>query len=129
MEASSRAKALYGNARTSVKSNSQIEYQAFARVTQDIKTFANSGPEKFASLVSALHQNLRLWTIIASDVAANGNGLPQQLRAQLLYLAEFTMVHTRKVLKGEAEPEALIDINTAVMKGLRQQEEAAKCPA
>ena len=45
--------------------------------------------------------------------------LPPALRAQLFYLYEFTDQHSRKVLAGNASIEVLVDINTAVMRGLR----------
>ena len=32
---------------------------------------------------------------------------------------EFTRVHSRKVLDGKATPDALLDVNRAVMRGLR----------
>ena len=51
-------------------------------------------------------------------MADDGNGLPRTLRAQIFYLSEFTDHHSRRVLKGEAEVDALIDINLAVMRGL-----------
>lgn len=125
MDASTRAHSLYGDATAAVKSPRQVEYQAFAKITQDLSATSALDKTGFPRLAAALHQNLRLWTIVATDVALSGNGLPNQLRAQLFYLAEFTRSHTGKVLKGEAETDALIDINTAVMKGLRERAEAA----
>ncbi|MEM8755376.1 MAG: flagellar biosynthesis regulator FlaF [Pseudomonadota bacterium] len=130
MEAYRQAQSAYGNVRGAVKSPSQIEYQAFAQITKNIKSAAVGLEDatEFPRLAAALHENLRLWTIIASDVASNGNGLPETLRAQFFYLAEFTRAHTQKVLKREAEVEDLVDINTAVMRGLRAQERTP-CPA
>ena len=128
MNATQRAYSAYGDAKTPQKTPSQIEYQAFAKITQDLSGAAKSAEAEFPRLAAALHENLRLWTFVATGVVADENELPKQLRAQLFYLAEFTRVHTSKVLKGEAEAEALIDINTAVMKGLRTQD-AAPCPA
>lgn len=130
MDAALRASSVYGDPRTSVKSPRQIEYQAFAKITQDLTgAAAEEGRVSFSQLAEALHENLRLWTVVAADVAESDNALPENLRAQLFYLAEFTRAHTRKVLKGEAEAAALIDINTAVMRGLRRSQEAAICPA
>jgi flagellar protein FlaF len=45
------------------------------------------------------------------------------LRARIFYLAEFTRAHTRKVLRRTAGPDALVEINLAVMRGLRASED------
>lgn len=97
------------------------EYELFARITHRLRAAhaLGSGPG-FAALARALHDNRRLWTALAADVADKDNSLPPPLRAQIFYLAEFTRLHTRKVLAREADAEVLIDINTAIMKGLRQ---------
>ena len=129
MEAARRATSAYGNPRASARSPRQVEYQAFAKITQDLKGASSETVLEFPKLAAALHENLRLWTIVATGVAVDENELPDGLRAQLFYLAEFTRAHTSKVLKGEAEAEALIDINTAIMKGLRQKQEASECLA
>lgn len=119
----------YRDASAVVQSPSQIEYQAFARITHQLSQYSQPGNGPFARLVEALHENLRLWTIVAGDVSQPDNDLPQSLRAQFFYLAEFTRDHTRKVLKGDAEALPLVDINLAIMKGLRAQNGAALCPA
>ena len=56
---------------------------------------------------------------------SDANRLPVPLRAQLISLAEFVRRHSLAVLGGRAEVGALIDINTAIMKGLRGNLEAA----
>ncbi len=78
-------------------------------------------PLDFSALVQALHENRELWTLLATDVADKDNKLPAQLRAQIFYLAEFTNHHTRQVLAQDATADVLVEINTAVMRGLRQQ--------
>ncbi|MBB5515224.1 flagellar protein FlaF [Rubricella aquisinus] len=98
-----------------------VEYSAFARITAALKA-SKDGP--FAAIAEALHANRRLWDIIAGDVSQPENGLPKPLRAQLFYLSEFSRVHGAKVLKGEATVDALIDVNTAVMRGLRAAQPA-----
>lgn len=129
MEAVRRASSAYGDPKASARSPRQVEYQAFAKITQELKGAMAQSEFAFPKLAAALHENLRLWTIVASGVAVDENALPDGLRAQLFYLAEFTRAHTSKVLRGEAEAEALIDINTAIMKGLRQSREATECLA
>lgn len=130
MDAQHQAAASYGQAQTAVKAPKQIEYQAFARITRALGAAAETdGPSAFPRLAAALHDNLRLWTVIATDVALEGNGLPETLRARLFYLAEFTRAHTRKILAQEEDAAPLIEINTTIMRGLRQQSEAALCRA
>ena len=62
---------------------------------------------------------------MATQVADAKNALPQGLRAQIFYLAEFTLQHSRKALSGGASVRPLIEINTAVMRGLRGEGQAA----
>ncbi|MFV0475109.1 MAG: flagellar biosynthesis regulator FlaF [Pikeienuella sp.] len=130
MNAHNRAAAAYGDA----KSPRQVEYLAFARITRTLSEAsaaleAGGAFEAFARLVAALHENMKLWTFIAAQVANPGNALPQNLRAQLFYLFEFTNAHTKLILSREADTQPLIDVNTAVMRGLRQDHGAQPCPA
>lgn len=96
-----------------------VEYQVFTRATGKLSRASRDGAE-FRELAEALHENLSLWNVIATDVIDDDNALPNQLRAQLFYLYEFTRAHTKKVMRREADAAPLIDINTAVMRGLRQ---------
>ncbi len=119
MNAQLFARAAYGRPETPIRSYRQIEYDLFAKITQKM-TQANQVRETdFPFFMAALHENLRLWRTIATDVSSPENGLPEQLRAKLYYLYQFTDQHSRKVAKREAAIEVLIDINTAIMRGLR----------
>ncbi|OSP54762.1 flagellar biosynthesis regulator FlhF [Pseudoruegeria sp. SK021] len=113
------ARTAYSPATSAVRTPQSIEYAAFARVTRDLK-----GAEDHAALVRPLHDNRRLWTVLASSVADGDNALPTTLRAQIFYLAEFTVHYTRRILQDKADPAVLIDINAAVMRGLREQGQA-----
>lgn len=111
------AQKAYANSQRSVGTPRAVEYQIFARVTRDLRLAEESG--SYPRLAEALHANVELWTVIAADVAGDGNGLPKELRASLFALGQFTRAHTQKVLGRQADVSALVDINTAVMKGLR----------
>ncbi len=129
MNTASLASSAYGGASAAVRVPRQDEYAAFVHVTRRLLD-ANSGqPRDFPALAAALHDNRRLWTVLASDVASSGNGLPVTLRAGIFQLAEFSRLHTRKVLAGAADAAALIDVNMAMMRGLRNAQESAPCPA
>jgi flagellar protein FlaF len=115
----------YGAPGTPVRSERSTEYDLFARITRRLReAFAKGKPGRM-DLARALHDNQRLWTTLAVDVADDGNGLPRDLRARLFYLAEFTRVHSSKVLSDDASAEVLIDINTAVMRGLAARRDGA----
>ncbi|PZQ97600.1 MAG: flagellar biosynthesis regulatory protein FlaF [Cereibacter sphaeroides] len=113
------ARTAYSAPGTPARSLRGIEYDVFARVTHGLKAGLTAGRAEFPKLAGALHENNQLWAVLAADVADKDNGLPAPLRAQLFYLYEFTLQHSRKVIAGTASPEVLIDINTAVMRGLR----------
>lgn len=119
MNAFYQAQQAYSSAaQAPLRTSRSAEYQAFSEIIRRLSRAGQMEAAKFAELASAIHDNRALWTILASDVASADNALPETLRAQIFYLAEFTDQHSRKVLKGEADVSALIEINTAVMRGL-----------
>lgn len=115
------ARTAYAQSAAPIRTNQGTEYDAFARITRRIKEAADKGRVGFSALASAIHDNRRLWILLAADVADKNNQLPPQLRAQILYLAKFSLQHSTKVLNGSGKVDVLIDINTAIMRGLRQQ--------
>ena len=119
MTALDLARTAYSAPGTPARTLRGIEYDLFARVTHRLKVAHSAGRAEFAALAIALHENQELWTTLAADVSEPGNALPAPLRAQLFYLFEFTAQHSRKIMAGEGTAEVLIDINTAIMRGLR----------
>ncbi len=117
------AQRAYAQTANPIRTPRGLEYEAFARITHKLKSAAEGG--KISALAAAVHQNRQLWTLLASDVADPLNGLPTDLRARIFYLAEFTNQHSRKVLHREATIQPLIEVNTAIMRGLREQEAKA----
>lgn len=115
-----QARQAYGAAISSARTARTAEQHIIAEATSRLRAAA-SDPRNFPRLAAALHDNRRLWTRLAADVADDGNGLPQALRARLFYLAEFTNHHSALVLQGKADAGPLIDINIAVMRGLSGQ--------
>ena len=116
MNASTLAQAAYASSTAPIRTERSTEYDIFARITQKLK---NINPKNnYSGFVTALHENRQLWSLLAVDVADAGNKLAPQLRAQIFYLAEFTSLHTSKILAGEAEVQDLVEINTSIMRGL-----------
>ncbi len=119
MNTMNAARSAYARLETPSRSPRMVEYDLIARVTQRLTSTWAKRREDFSGFATALTDNQRLWSTLAADVAEPGNGLPQALRAQLFYLYQFTVEHSRTVLDDKGSIEVLVDINTAVMKGLR----------
>lgn len=116
--AARQAQLAYGRSSLPVRTNRGTEYAVFMRVTQRMKAAAEQGRAGFPALAAAIHDNRRLWTTLAADVADSGNALPPDLRARIFYLAEFSFLHGAKVLAGTADVRPLLEINAAIMRGL-----------
>lgn len=125
MIAHSAARAAYSRPEAPQRNPRDLEYDLLARATKALSLAARGTPRNYPALVAALDENQRLWSALAADVAEPGNGLPAHLRAQLFYLYEFTAQHSQAIRDKDASVEVLIDINSAVMRGLRGQGGAA----
>lgn len=125
MNASLQAQAVYGTPVAATRTPRDIEYEVFARITRRLRGASQASGGGFAALAAALHENRRLWSALADDLLDDDNGLPAPLRAGLLSLAVFTDRHTTAVLNGRADAGVLVEINTAVMRGLRGDPGAA----
>ncbi|MEM6899775.1 MAG: flagellar biosynthesis regulator FlaF, partial [Pseudomonadota bacterium] len=102
------------------KTTRDTEYDAFARITSRLKAAASKGRSAYNELAEALHENRKLWTILAADVASKSNSLSPDIRARIFYLSEFTQKHSSLVLRKEASVRPLLEVNIAIMRGLRQ---------
>ncbi len=125
MTALDKARAAYGVSARAVRTPRDTEHDALARVTGALRRAQDGGAASFPDLARAIHDNRALWTVFTTDLAGEGNGLPPDLRARLLSLAIFVEAHSSKVLRGAATVGPLVDINVAVMRGLRASEPAA----
>ncbi|MEP2717365.1 flagellar biosynthesis regulator FlaF [Pseudophaeobacter sp.] len=124
MNALLKAKSAYSAAKAPTKTTKDHEYDIVARSTHNLlaahkAAAAKKGPEGFTVLAEALHKNRKMWNIFEVDLAAKENELPQDVKDNLFYLAEFTRQHTSKVLSRKANVRPLIEVNMAVLSGLR----------
>lgn len=123
MNALNLARMAYTSSAAPIRTNRDAEYDAFVRVTRRLTSL---NPKKdFPGFALALHDNRQLWNLLAVDVADDGNQLSKELRAQIFYLAEFTSHHTTQILMHGASVDPLVEINTAIMRGLRQKGDTA----
>jgi flagellar protein FlaF len=107
----------YGN--SVVRTARDAEYDVFSRVTRMLRQADEAGHG--IDRIAAVDKNNQLWTILASDLASPGNALRDHVRAGLLSLAGFALRHGHLALSGKVSLAPLIDINMAMMRGLRQE--------
>lgn len=107
----------HGYGTNAVRTDRDNEYHVFSRVTAMMREAVANG-DRFAE-IEAVAKNNHLWSILSADLAGSNNGLPDEIRAGLLSLAQFSMRHGHAVLARKAAIDVLIDINMSIMKGLR----------
>ncbi|MGI9388682.1 MAG: flagellar biosynthesis regulator FlaF [Boseongicola sp.] len=117
-----RAQSAYAKAATPVRSQRSVEYDAFSKISHTLRDAALDRDRNFPAFAAALADNRRLWTTLAVDVAQSENALPEDLRARIFWLAEFAEAETREILRGAGDARVLIEINAAIMQGLRGNE-------
>lgn len=121
MNASTLAMRGYAENAATTRNERRSEYDVFARVTQGLRNTATKAKSDFSSYAEALHLNRRLWTALVVDVADPSNPIPEDLKARVIYLSEFTQLHTRKILRENASVLPLLEVNMAVMRGLKSE--------
>lgn len=110
----------YQNAHRSAETPRQTEYRLFAQVTAALAE-AKRTEARGAALVDALDWNRRLWSTLAADCGSAGNGLPRELRAQIISVGLWVSRYATDVARGKADIDALIDVNRSIMEGLAMQ--------
>ncbi len=79
---------------------------------------ARLNPLNLAELIEALLWNKQIWDHLMTELAAEDNRLPQELRKGLIKLALWVGGETQRILDGESDTDTLIEINQTVMEGL-----------
>lgn len=110
----------YAQSAAPTRTPRDTEYEAISKITHRLKSAAARQATDFGGFVQALHENRRLWSVLATGVSDAQNDLPRDLRARIYYLAEFTEHHSSLVLGKTATVEPLLEINMSVLRGLRQ---------
>ena len=76
-------------------------------------------------LMQPLHRNREMWSVFVTDCGARGNGLPNELRAQIISIGLWVERFTSDVVAGREPIGELISVNRTIMEGLRGQRLAA----
>ncbi|WP_187430686.1 hypothetical protein ROLI_000700 [Roseobacter fucihabitans] len=119
MNAFSQAQRAYAPTQAPIKTTRSIEYEVIARISYRMKSAMQN--DDFPALASALYENNKLWLTLGLDAADDDNLLPNELRASIVYLADFTRQHTHKVLQKLETAVPLLEINAAILRGLKQE--------
>ena len=116
MNASLMAQAAYAADAAPIRTPRATEYEVFAKATTALRRASNA-----VERARAIADNRALWTLLATEVADPRNPLPRTLRARIFYLSEFVTHESRRVLRGDSDTAALVDVNAAIMSGLNQK--------
>jgi flagellar biosynthesis activator protein FlaF len=119
MDIAAQAANGYRAVRLQTQSPRHTEAQLFAEITAGLVRAQRAGKPGFQELVAMLHKNRTLWEALVADLALDSNTLPTPLKGQLIQLGHFVRQFTARVLKGEDDVQALIDVNHAILEGLR----------
>lgn len=117
MNAYALAQRAYAPTSAPTRSERSVEYDVIARITSRLRAAITDNV--YPKLIEALHENNTLWRTLAIDVADPKNALPQTLRARIFYLAEFTDLQTKKVIREGASAIPLLEVNMAILRGLK----------
>lgn len=93
------------------------EYRLISGVTQQLIEAKEQGWQG-AELMPPLHQNRKIWSMLAILCGSPGNKLPTDLRASIISLSLWVDRHTSDVMRQRDSIDALISVNCAIMEGL-----------
>jgi flagellar protein FlaF len=72
--------------------------------------------------IEALHKTHQLWSLLVRDLNHPGNGLPPNLKQQLIALGFWAMVYSTRAIANVNMPlKPLIDLHRDMIEGLRAQ--------
>lgn len=119
MNSTAQAQRAYAPAASPTRTARSAEYEVIARISHRMKKAIQADDHK--ALAEALIENQRLWMTLAGDCLNDDNLLPEETRAGIVSLSEFTRTHTQKVLRKTETAIPLLEINAAILKGLKQE--------
>ena len=107
----------------------QTEYRLFGQVTRALMEAEQLDKSFIRERMDALDWNRRMWSLLGADCSLATNGLPEQLRANIVSLSIWVNKHTSLVMRNKEDFAPLIDVNRIIMQGLlpqaQTQEQAA----
>ncbi len=117
--------AAYQQSQNTTQNPRDVEYRLLGQVTaamiaaQEVFEASKADVKLKKQVVDAALWNRNVWSAFRSDLLNEGNQLPKELKAQLISISLFIERETNEIMNGDADFEALIDINQQIIEGLR----------
>ena len=109
----------YGQVQTRTADDRNIEYTVFQQITDAMEVAASAEPQSRSAIVAAVNRNNQLWTALAADLMHPDNALPDELKQNLLNIAEYVRRTGMKTISRQADIADLIDMNKTIMAGMK----------
>jgi flagellar protein FlaF len=98
------------------------ERRAFDTAISKLRLAQQAGRGTRESVEALLFVN-RLWTILLEDLADQGNGLPDSLKASLISIGIWMLRRAEDIRQGHVDDfSALIEVSETIRKGLGRPE-------
>jgi flagellar protein FlaF len=110
--------AAYGRVQNTTEDPRRIEFRLLAQVTGALRA-AQADPNDRPKLYNALIWNKKVWDTFMADLVDERNQLSGEIRKSLLKLGAWVSKHTFAVMDGKGTVDALIEVNSSVMDGLK----------
>jgi flagellar biosynthesis activator protein FlaF len=95
------------------------ERQVFERCLELLKAADEKGAES-QEAIEALAFCRRIWATFLEDLASPENGLPQQLRAEIISIGLWVIRESEEIRLGKSTDfKPLIEVTTALYEGLK----------
>ncbi len=104
----------YQTARSRAETPRSAEFRLMSEITGEMMDAETAGL-KGAMLMQSLHRNREMWSAFATDCGATGNGLPRELRAQIISLGLWVERFTSDVVAGREPIGELISLNRTII--------------
>jgi flagellar protein FlaF len=111
----------YNKSNQSIRSERETERDVIARVTHHLK-LAAAKPDDTILAARAVSDNLSLWYVLMTDLAAEGNQLPIELRGRLISVGMAVVRECERQERDKIDIDFLIGVNQALVDGLSEAE-------
>lgn len=96
----------------------RVEAEALLRIARGLEEGQGDSLDAIKVRYAALVDNIRLWRVFFEDCKLPQNGLPEDLRNNILRLAIWVVGRSEDAIGGDASLGALVDINRLIARGL-----------